>query len=216
MKLAALLSFYDEQPHHLHRAITSLPIAHVTHLVVLDGAYAAFPGAKGQSPHEQVQAIETACSEAMLNLTLEQPSGPWAGNEMQKRTALFALAETVTDTDDWLLIIDADEQVITAPDNLHERLNATKRDVAEITFEHPGETRMMPRLFRAIRGVTVQGNHYGYRTPDGRNLWGDTDLEPVKPIHDMTIRHHYKERDPQRRVQRVAYYQRRAHLGLEQ
>src|SRR6266480_813980 len=88
MRIFALLSWYDEHPDHLRRAVASLKgFADV--LVAVDGAYATFPDAGPLSPASNWQAITEACVDAGLGFSPHHPYLPaWEG-EVAKRAAMF-------------------------------------------------------------------------------------------------------------------------------
>lgn len=226
--VVALLAWYQEDPAWLHDTIASLPLAGVTTLVASDGAYDLFPGGQARSPREQREAVLQACEDAQIACTLHSPSAMWAGGEVQKRSHLFTLGEAHTTPEDWYLIVDGDETIISAPDDLHERLQTTEHDAAygcllndeltNVAFAQWGDN--MPAvlygrqvwplrcLFRAIRGLKVQGRHHDYITPDGRNLWGDNTSRdaPAETITGLVIDHRRVHRDASRRDATEAYY----------
>lgn len=215
-RLVALLSFFDEQPAFLHRLVTSLPLAHVDTLVALDGRYTHFPCAYDQSPCEQYATLTQACEQAGIPLRLHRPTGPYP-TEMAKRTSLFAKGEQATTPTDWYLIIDGDEQILTAPSNLKAQLEDTMFDVATAHLEQETPHPELPRLFRAIRGLHVTCNHYTYRTPDGRYLWGNARTTLLEARYPTTLRiwHDERGRTPTRRAGQVGYYLRRDHAHIE-
>jgi hypothetical protein len=95
MTLTALCSFFDEQPETLHRMIASLPKAGITHLVALDGRYALFPSSRNQSrTHHKPSRTPQRRAQASPNAAATRP--PVQGGEIEKRTHLFELGETVT------------------------------------------------------------------------------------------------------------------------
>lgn len=207
MKLVGLLSFFDEPEHFLHRTISTLPIAGVTHLVALDGRYARYPAAYDTSPSEQHEAIEQSCATAGISLHLHV-HGVWDGDEIEKRTALFAIGETITSPQDWYYVVDGDEEIIHAPDDLHAQLQHSVFDVAQVYLDQANPDPGFPKFFRAARGLHCHGNHYTYRTGDGRYLWGNgrtTRLEARLPLN-MTVKHHEHARSPARRTARLGYY----------
>lgn len=208
MRLVCLLSWFDEQPATLLRLIASLPIAHVTHLVALDGRYQLYPCDYDQSPPDQAAAIREACLHARIGCTIETPDGPYTNNEVEKRTRLFQLAETVTTPDSWYLVMDADESVLTAPADLLARLATTEHDAGETTYIQRGGELDLRKLFRASRGLHVAGNHYTYLTADGRKLWGQTPTGPMEPaLHSgLEVTHHFSERTVLRDRAKHRYY----------
>lgn len=173
--LTALLAWFDEDPRQLAACILSLTRADVGHVVAVDGAYALYPGGTRHSPAEQHLAIQYACGEAGIGLTLHAPPDVWHGNECEKRTALFALGEAVAGDGDWLLIIDADEIVHSAPEGLHGWLEQSEHDVAEVTMHDPllapADETTLRRLYRA-QPITVEGNHWTHKRADGSVIAG--------------------------------------------
>ncbi len=216
MRLVALLSFFDESPAFLHRLVLSLPLAGIRTLVALDGRYAHYPVAYVVSPAEQTDALKRACDTAGIFLCLHIGPAPWE-TEMAKRTALFEKGEHVTSERDWYLIVDGDEEIISAPADLHDQLEHTVCDVATADLLQEIPHLAFPKMFRAVRGLHVKGNHYTYATPDGRYLWGNghtTRLEARHPT-TMQVRHDERGRTPARRAGQVGYYMRRDHAHLE-
>lgn len=219
MKLVGLLSWFDERPDDLYAMAASLPRAGVRHLIALDGAYALFPNGRAQSPEDNYTALREACQEHGLVLHATAPDIPWPGNETQKRTALFRLGEQHTEPDDWFMVIDGDEEIIHAPPDLLTSLSQTPLDVGEVIFHEPAEGKHfpIPIIFRAIRGIEVVGNHYTYRTPDGRNLWGNARHKRLAPRIqlDVLVLHKTGDRHPDRKHAAQAYYRKRDELNTE-
>lgn len=224
MKLAALLCWWNEDPAWLHDVIQALPLAGVTQLVACDGAYQNFPAGTPASPHEQAEAIMTAAHDAGIPCDLYQPHALWA-NEPAKRTHSFRLADAIRP--DWLLVIDADEVILEAPADLHDRLQASDADYAEVcSLDAPSsvlaagfldsETAIpnvmlsrvvTPRrcLFRWTPGITVGPRHFDYVTRDGRNLWGTRPGQPLQ-IRQMVIDHRNEHRERGRQELARAYW----------
>lgn len=228
MRLHGLLSFYDEPPENLTRCVTSLSRAGVSHLVALDGAYALYPEGEAASHPNQHAALVLACRELGMGLTLHVPDTVWSGNEVQKRTALFAIAWTLANDGDWFLVMDADQVVTEAPDTLRGDLAATEHDTAEARFidvpalaanrrDWPPEFDVRC-LFRA-QPITVETNHITYRAADGRLLWGwddpDAVLEPALALPGLLIAHRPHERPAERQRRKLVYYAERDRLGVE-
>lgn len=232
MQIVALLSWYEESPEWLAAMAYRLPLAGVDRLVALDGAYALYPGATAASHPSQKLALNTACSEVGIPADIYTPTGVFKGNEVEKRSALFELAEEVTGPDDWYFVIDADELITTVPDDFRERLEHTDLDVARVTFDEERDrdrpppslaqrkdTFTIPILFRAIRGLRVKTNHWTYVTPDGKRLWGQDKrtLVPALDCTDLHILHRSDMRHEARRADQYAYYairdERKAELG---
>ncbi len=215
MKLIGLLSWYDERPDWLAAAVASLAKADVSHLVAVDGPYALFPDHRAASPGIQHDAIRETASAASMGLTLHVPSEPWAGNEVEKRSFCFELAETVAEPfEDWYLVCDADQFIVSAIG--HTARLATDCDVAETRMieRHLTGSGGMPfrNMFRALPGLRLDGNHYTYRA-DGRNLSNGS--APVLDLSCIEIEHRLRPvTEPRRRAQ-LDYYQRRDREQVE-
>lgn len=223
-ELVALVSWYQEEPSWLDRAIRSLEkLDCVRHIVALDGAYQEFPRARARSGLAQHEAIHRAAYAIHAGLTLHVPDAPWE-SECLKRTRLFHYGDQVARPGDWFIVLDADEVITSAPADLADQLEHSVFDVADVTFNEPQPgkpTRRypIPILFRAIPGIRVEGNHYTYRAPDGRTLWGSATTKRLAPRMTLTdslvVEHltHYRDRD--RHQAAHAYYRARDAAGLE-
>lgn len=225
MRLHALLSWYQEDPAWLDRAIRALERAGVSHVIAIDGAYALYPRARNRSGIAQHEAITRASYQIGAGLTIHVPPAPWAGNEIEKRTFMFQLADHLSEPGDWHLILDADEVITAAPDDLHQRLQSSIFDVAQVTFSEPHPTGRrreypIPILFRAGLGVHVETNHYTYVTDDGRKLWGNATTDRLEPRLDLAdtfkLDHLTEFRHQDRRTDAKRYYADRAATGEEQ
>lgn len=234
MRLIGILCWYDESPSWLAATITSLAIhTEIDHLVAVDGAYALLPGGRAFSGFEQHQVIHETCRASQIGLTLHAPREVWFGNEVEKRSFAFQLAEQVIDGDqDWYLIIDADE-VVTSALGFRHVLEGTDFDLGFVSlFERfdphvtegssivsrkvnmPRETGCpSPRFFRALPRLHVAENHYTYLDGNGRMLWTSADTPAVDSR--VEVEHRTRLRDVARREQQQAYYRRRDELGLE-
>lgn len=236
VRITALLSWYDESPAWLSATIASLAKIDVDHLVAVDGAYALYPGGKPKSPAEQHEAITETALGLGIGLTLHVPQTVWAGNEVEKRSALFALGEHSTTPEDWYMVMDADELLYHCPADTRQRLADAEQDAAMVTFLNRAVTPdelagqfhwdpisrvQVPIFFRAIRGLRVNGNHFTYETPDGRKLWGMGDrdsagtVEDFYDLSDLTIEHRTAQRALHRRKQQKDYYEKRERIGIE-
>lgn len=224
LRLVALLSWYDETSETLQRCVTSLKALHVDHVVALDGAYALYPDGRPMSHPDQATMIRASCSRISAGCTVETPETVWQGNEIEKRNHLFRLGERHTTDKDWFVVFDADETARCASPDVKARLAATPFDVGAVTLHeagHPFGTvtfQTFPMFFRAIRGLSVQGNHFTYVTPDGRKLWGDARRDRLEPRADLTdiVVEHHKQFSPQdRRRAAERYYQARDDAGVE-
>lgn len=239
MRLLALLSWYDESPLWLNATITSAA-PHIDHLIAVDGAYALYPHGQPQSRSDQACAVIETCQAAGIGLTLHRPQKRWYGNEVEKRTHMFRLAEVeATPDEDWYLVLDADEVIHKAPHDLRQQLAATGHDVAEVTFWERGDPYRNPDrlkyesqvalpadfhykvriLFRAIPGLRCDTTHYKYVTGDGRKLWGypGTSMQDALNLGDglFVIEHRTHYRPKQRHEDAQTYYARREQAGIE-
>jgi hypothetical protein len=189
----------------------------MSHIIAVDGAYVAYPGAirHPRSAPEQHAVIREVCEATRVGCTLHAPATPFEGNETEKRSFGFRLAEQIATDGDWYFLMDAD-QVITNVGNLHNVLGATSLDVADVLFYERGTPAVFPVrcVFRAVPGLRVAGRHYDYIAADGRNLWGDPPLCPAA-LTGCEVEHRTRLRHEARRQAQQAYYQRREELGIE-
>lgn len=215
-KVVGCLSFFDENPVWLRNLPVTLKKTGVSHLVALDGRYSLFPSEHDRSPSEQIEALQIGCATSGVELTLEQ-GGPYEGNEVEKRSGLFQLAETVTSGDDWYMVIDADTYVQKADKKLVEKLADSTLNVATVRLMDGTSVQCdeFRALFRALRGLRCDTNHYTYRAGD-HLLWADPAREHLidPSFHtDVVFQHLNRKRDPARTQAAKAYYkQRQAHL----
>lgn len=204
--IVGALSWFDEAPTWLAYCVASAAKL-CDHLVAVDGAYAVFPrrprGSSGAAQHEAI--IRTA-EAAGMGVTLHVPSGPWMGNEVEKRDFMMREACRLAEPgEDWLLVIDADEVVLEAPPKelVLAELAEAELPVAAVGYvqrhdhyawqpigeeEWPEEKLVVDcaspsisagrtrRLFRVDETLRVEGTHYHYRI-DGER--GPVDLWQV-------------------------------------
>ena len=228
MSVTACLSWYNESPAMLTAAVTSLTFA--DHLVAVDGAYALYPDATASSPADQAATIREAASHLGIGCTIHQPQHAWEGNEVEKRSFMFRLAEATGA--DWYYIADADEQVTHVMTDIHADLDATDLDAAEVTYwwhrphttpeQRPFATPLreqqgITKFFRAIPGLHVHQAHYRYRTPDGRLLWNPAGqaTEPLNLRETIRVQHRNTERDMWRAREQANYYTTRDTHNIE-
>lgn len=217
MKVAALMSFYDEQPGMLIDSIHSLA-GLADHLVALDGAYALYEGGRASSPPEQHDAIRQGCADAGIALSLHVPDRTWELNEVGKRDALFALAERETSDGDWYCVHDADF-FVTSSGGARSALAETTLLAGDVcVVESNGKLVPHRYFFRALRGIRVRNTHYQYRVePDGPYLW-DFHRETVEGVNltmQVIIDHNDDRRPAERDIRRWEYYKARSHALAE-
>lgn len=225
MDIVGLLNWYDESPAWLAELVSSMGCAGVSHVVAVDGAYAAYPDATGSSGSEQAQVVTAAAMGAGMGVTVHVPQHPWPGHEIEKRTLLFAAGHLVARPGtDWLWVLDADE-VITHADDL-ELLGATDLDVCDVSLwegvasgEHEWNTQSLRMLFRAqSSGIRVQGHHACYVTGDGDVLWDARQPVaelPALSLPGVRVRHRPGDRPAYRQRKRMDYYNRSKSMQLE-
>lgn len=230
--IVGLLAWYDESPSWLSASVAAAARV-CDHLIAVDGAYAGFPGGEPCSESGQAEAIREVCHALGVGYTIHTPRHVWAGGQVEKRTRMFELALTVCEPGrDWLFVIDADEVVLDAPEDLRARLADTGADVAGVTMiqrydpeawpemvrvidVEPGSMMLNHRkLFRALPGLHVDGCHYCYRTGD-TVLWGPGETPDAADMNDLRVLHRNMHRPLARKRKQETFYRLRAELGLE-
>jgi hypothetical protein len=228
VRLIALLSWYDEPVQTLIASIASLKVAGVDHVVAVDGAYALYPDGEPQSDANQQAIIHMTCRELGMGCTMHVPARVWAGNEPEKRTALFTIGWAVARPGDWFLVHDADTVVTEAPDDLKDRLADTEMQTAIVNVHDMVAARIKQRdlpeyfeycgLFRA-QPITVGPHHAQYRAADGQYLWVGNGERASVPALDLTrdveIEHRPDHRPPERLLAKDAYYTNRDEARVE-
>ena len=221
MRIIGLLSWYRERPELLGAALkAAAPI--MDHVVCVDGRYAAFEADDAVSSAAEYMAVQSVLSEEEIGWTIHRQPEAFEGNEVEKRSILFKLGDTVARPGDWLMVLDADEIVQKYPDDLRQQLAATKLDVGIVRFVSPEESPQDVRIFfRAGLGIRVDTNHYTNITADGRVLWGnentDRKLEPALDLRDSFEMLHLTNLDigSDRHKAQHSYYKYRDGEGLE-
>lgn len=218
MKLICLLSWYDEQSSWLAELVASMARAGADHVVAVDGAFMLYPEARGHSGSEQAQIVTATAVGAGMGVTVHAPAEPWFGNEVEKRSFLFAAGHLVAEAADWFWVCDSDE-VITTAIGLRERLETTECDVGEVTLTDGEGQHPIRKLFRAHpAGIRVEGYHARYVDGTGRVLWDNTryrEEEPALGCWDVKVRHRQRERPAYREANRRECYALRDELGVE-
>ena len=235
MRLVAMLNWYEESSQWLSALVASLTKANVDHIVCVDGAYQLFPDGltRPRSGPEQVAAIVESAHVLNIGVTVHRPKAAWRGNEVEKRNHLVQLALQETEPTDWLLQIDADEQIAFAPPDLHQRLEEAEEDVAGVYFFQRNTKQPLPPensvpifnpltmtegfyghriLFRASRTLRIEGAHYRYVTDyPPRYLRGiENDQDPCLDLPDFKVEHRHNFRLPSRHTAALSYYEMRA------
>lgn len=236
-RIVGLLSWYSERPSWLSGCIASYAEAGITHLIAVDGAYRLYPDGQAHSNSLEHDAITETARGAGLHLTLVIPNETWAGNEIEKRTYMFRVADTITNpAHDWLVVMDADEIVTRAYDGWIDKLAATEHHAADVTlwerktldsqteaqaartFSYDPRTACpLRKVFRAFHGIHVVGNHYTYMAPDvDLPLWGQRRLcTGLDLTTDVVVEHRTEHRAIHRKQASHDYYKRRDQEGAE-
>lgn len=239
MKIIGCLSWYDESPSWLAATVTSFA-PHIDHLVAVDGAYAHFPDSRAHSERLQAETIVATCEAAGIACTLYRPATYWVGGEVEKRAAMFRVAQAYRDGfDDWYWIIDADCIATQVPGDFRKRLAETEANAVEVMLwerrdylnDVPDVARAMNLptageqsnrcLFRALKDMQVVGAHYVYGGFDADGEWHYTwgpralDTDDAEVWRDVKIEHRSIWRDKYRRELSQTYYTVRDELGIE-
>jgi hypothetical protein len=226
LRLIACVSWFDEPAHFLTELTASMGKAGIDHAVFCDGAYALYPQGRASSGSDQHDAIAAAAAEAGMGVTIHVPPAPWPGNEVEKRTALFALGHAVAQPGvDWLWVCDADELITEAP-GLREHLQQTKSDVASVMVwegdrlsNSQWNAQLLRKLFRAHpKGIRVERYHARYLDGDDRVLWNpNAPLQevPGDELSVVRVQHRPAQRHPDRLKARATYYDLRTKHQVE-
>ena len=230
MRIHGLLAWFDEPIPSLVACITGLRRAGVDHLVAVDGRYALYDAEEPVSHPNQHGAIALTCRELGMALTLHAPSEPWAENEVEKRTALFAFGWACAKPGDWFWVQDADMVTTEAPADLKARLEATEHPTAEVEVldtvldranlpDYPSRFAMRS-LFRA-QPITVGPAHCNYTAADGTPLWAGTGMgdDTLASTLDLSgcvrVEHRTDARPHERQAAKAQYYAVRDDAGVE-
>lgn len=224
-EIVAMLNFFDEDPSWVLNAIDTAASSGATMIVAVDGAYSRFPQGRARSQVRTTEAVRAICETRQLGLLLYQPREVWKGDEVAKRKVMLELALAITKPRDWLMILDADYRWQSDID-LRLKLEETIYDIAQVDFTDVTNADGTPvwqpanLLMRARRGLHMKQNHYTYYLPYGAGGFDVLDRSNRPNVcylrNDVRVRHLVHQRDPQRRAQQVAYYERRDREGTEQ
>jgi hypothetical protein len=236
-RVVGLLSWYDEAPSWLAATVASFA-PYIDALVAVDGPYAAFPhNGRAKSSPEQVEAIQRVADAVGIELIIHQPSYPWLGGEVEKRTQAFHLCQSITDDQDWIWVFDADEVLTKAPSDFRLQLEDAPSDAVAATLTQtrnldelgdvagamsfqPDSHHDLTMIFRALDGLRVMGRHDTYVAGTDENpvyLWGPSTLPVVTPwrMVGLEVEHRTHRRAAVRKAQSAEYYRTRDALGLE-
>jgi hypothetical protein len=164
------------------------------------------------SSGEQAAVILETARQHGVAATVFVPSGPWLGNEVEKRSFAFELGRSTGA--DWFLVIDADEFVSECSCDLSTELGrVVDEDRVYVWMVERGDAvGQYPagRLFCNIDGLRLEGAHFRYRSDIAPYLFDKGTLVDVK------MEHRQRDAWSKRRRNQLAYYQQRDALGAEQ
>ena len=231
MKIVGVLAHYDESPLWLAAAVAGAAKL-CDHIVAVDGAYAFYPGGRPWTGPEQAQAIVETAQACEIGATVHHPADKFEGNQIEKRTLMFNLAQQVASSDeDWIYVFDADDLVTHVAADTRDRLAAAAEDVAVFTlwwtedmhatpareqaaqgfaYPHEAANRYFRGLFRALPNLRVEDAHYHYvaeRDGETVHLRGahDDQLAPFLNLTDMRVQHRHPQRTRARLATSDAY-----------
>lgn len=225
--IVALLSWWEEDPAWLIRCVAGVSkFAH--HLVAVDGAYERIEGAyiAPRSSGVQADAVVAAADGYGLGLTLYQPSAPWIGDQVAKRTFMFQLGGLTAGPGDWYFVVDADEVVVDVPADLEQQLGKAAVDGYEAAIVEQSDLPLRGlqpsrRFFQYDPHLRCEGGHFRFIAgPRGkpRLVRGDERVEKVVPaatLRGFRFEHWSNLRNPVRREKQRAYYRLRYDEKLE-
>ena len=134
MRVIGLLNWFDESPSWLATAVAGHARICDT-IIAVDGAYHLYPNARPASHPRQAEAIMHTAEAGGAACIIYRPTSIWWGNELAKRNQLIRLAGSLElTTDDWLLIFDADNHILTIdPEMCRAMMEASDLNVATYT-----------------------------------------------------------------------------------
>lgn len=241
MKVAGLLSWYDESPAWLATAVSGMARV-CDEIIAVDGAYALYPSARPRSHPQQVEAVLQAAEAGGAGCTVHRPREVFWGNEVAKRNLTLALASAHLESGrDWLVIFDADWHVTEAnPARFRHELEETDLDVALYTIvesldfmanEHTAEYSKTDVLephwfvdgpiFRYYDSLRYGPAHFTLsRESDGERAWlagPKGHLAPAHPLgRALVVYHRNQDRSLARRQAGESYYRARELHGIEE
>ena len=195
MKIWGCLAWFDEDPRWL-AASTAAFAKLCDHVIAVDGAYYAYPEGRPASGGDQAEAIVAAARTAGIGCTVHVPKTVWMGNEPEKRSCYTKLANALgTPYEDWLLVLDADEEVSEVSPLARYDLEATDLDAAELGMWTTDELRSWfgpsRRLYRLLPEMEYGPTHFSLSGlgRDGDRVFvnglGLKYGEPLGPALDM-------------------------------
>jgi hypothetical protein len=177
MRIFACMPWFDESPRWLASAVAGFAKL-CDHVIAVDGAYFVYPEGRPASGGDQAETIISAARTAGIGCTVHVPQGVWMGNETEKRSCYAKIANALgTPYEDWLLVLDADEEVSEVSPLARFDLEQTDLDAAEIGMWTTDELRTWfgpsRRLYRLLPEMAYGPTHFSLhgRGHSGEPVW---------------------------------------------
>lgn len=216
MKVFGCMAWFDEDPKWLAANVAAFARI-CDHVIAVDGAYYAYPEGRPASGGDQAEAIVAAARTAGVGITVHVPQTVWMDNEPGKRTAYCQIVNALgTPYEDWMFVLDADEEVSDVSPLARHDLEATELDAAEIGMWTTDELRSWfgpsRRLYRVLPDMAYGPTHFSLsgRGEDGERVFlnglGPKYGEPLGPALSLVTavrvehKHHLR---PEPRTERA-------------
>lgn len=194
------------------------------HFIIADGAYQDYPGAEHHLSTDDT--LDKALELRPTAHTIE-PDTYWP-DQAAKRTAMLRRADDLANEGDWLIVIDADEELI-GLNSIRYFLERIEDD--QVARKHvgwldicirrgPNRIYTGHRVFRWLPGLHYDGSHHVLLTADGRDHAPINNRVELKTeyrsawLHWQTARiEHYKDKRDKGRLntQGEYYFNRKEH-----
>lgn len=238
MRIAAAICWYDEPLDSLRRVVESVaPLVDI--IVAFDGPWQGFPPDRYWIPQgDDMAAILDATG---IDYRLGAARGDVWPSQAEKRTALY---RTAADIADWVLVIDADEELrIDCVSSLRHRIaragHEKRADCLRLRVATPGlpkagghdtatapqGVRWQPRLLRADSSLTVGPHSHRTLTTDDAVIQMENEADRalhvsrragrVATIHGASIINRTHARSAGRIAAKLAYGKARAERGID-
>jgi hypothetical protein len=158
------MAWFDEDPCWLAASVAAFAKI-CDHVIAVDGAYFVYPERRAASGGDQAETITAAARAAGVGVTVHVPQTVWMGNEVEKRTCYARIANALgTPYEDWLLVLDADEEISEVSPLARADLENTDLDAAEVGMWTTDELRSWfgpsRRLYRMLPDMRYGPTHF--------------------------------------------------------
>jgi len=217
-ELSRIWAFYVvyNEADFIEKSLSSI-LPFVDGVVMVDGAYAHYPHTNYLSTDGTLEIAERVCRDSEKSIFTFKPSRAFT-NEVDKRNFMF---ETdIIKEDDWIFIIDGDEQVSV----IGNAFNKMADDIRNNRFEgfriktvHIDRYPILilrwgnPRIIRKKKGLKYFLNHYTIIDADGKNFFTTGKFKDVE-IH-LIQRNKLHDEDKQKR--KTEYWRNRVEYLFE-